>query len=275
MPDTDLYSYEVTRDNQDQIVTLHIQNGIAPRPSQHFHDSLEFLYVADGSINARLGSEQTVVPAGNLLAVSSFLPHDFPREYAELWQLIVPRSLISNLDQLMENKTFARRVLPDPDGQLLAYMKLIYEINTRGGIFAVIDETAAHAAAVSAAGNLVRLIIRISGLREEGGSSLPVMQAIRHISLHFREPIRVGELSRRLYCNRSRLSSLFHATFGMTMNEYVNSLRAAEVRRLLSENPKMILTEAAALSGFGSLRSLHRAYKQTYGHPPAGDVRME
>ena len=54
----------------------------------------------------------------------------------------------------------------------------------------------------------------------------------------------------------------------MRMSEYLCKLRAAEVRRLLAENPNIKLVEAAERSGFGSLRSLHRVYREIYGETP-------
>lgn len=272
MRNMDDYRYELGRDEQDRLVTLHVMDRTQPMESQHFHDSTEFIYVASGCVHASLGSARVEVPSGHLLALSSFLPHDCPREDAELWQLIVPRSLVGNLDRLMGNRTFDRHVIADPDGQLLRYMRLIYELNTREGIFASMDEAYAKNAAISAAANFVRVVIPLCGLREESGSSMTVMQAIRYLSQHFREPIRIGEMAQRLYCNRSQLSAAFRETFGMSMNEYVTRLRAAEVRRLLSENPEITLPEAGAEAGFGSLRTLHRAYKEIYGCAPCEGV---
>ena len=272
MRHTDEYRYDVMRDNQEQIVMLHVQNELAPQPNQHFHNSMEFVYVAEGRICARLGSNSVKVEKGELLALPSFLPHDFPRKDAELWQLIVPRSLMGNLDKLMEHKTLDRLVIADSDGQLLTYMRLIYDIYTRRGAFAALDAGAAQNAANTAASNFVRVVIALCGLREATGSSTLVMQAIRYLSEHFREPVRVGEISQKLYCNRSQLSALFWETFGLSMNEYITRLRAAEVRRLLTEETNITLAEACSAAGFGSLRTLHRAYKEIYGCAPCASV---
>lgn len=269
---TEDYRYEVMRDNREQILMLHVKNELAPRPNQHFHNSMEFVYVAEGSICARLGRNSVKVEKGSLLALPSFLPHDIPRKDTELWQLIVPRSLMGNLDKLMEHKTLDRLVIADADGQLLTYMRLIYDIYTRCGSFATLDEGAAQNVANAAAANFVRVVIALCGLREETGGSTAVMQAIRYLSEHFRDSIRIGEISQRLYCNRSQLSALFRETFGLSMSEYVTRLRAAEVRRLLVEEADVTLAEACSAAGFGSLRTLHRAYKEIYGSAPCASV---
>ena len=189
------YRYDILRDDQEKLVTFHKTDDLAPHENQHFHDSIEFIYVAKGCIHAKLGSDSLEITSGHLLALPSFTPHDCPRKDAELWQLIVPRSMISNLDKLMERKTFASRVIRDPNGQLLSYLKLIHEINTREGIFSELDEDCAKNSAVTAAASFIRTVIPLFGLRDEIGSSSSVMQAIRYLSEHFREPLRIGEIS--------------------------------------------------------------------------------
>ncbi len=260
--------YDPSRDRPDGLITACHTEASAPLERQHFHGSPEFLYVHTGCILARMGEREILVPPGHLLALSSFLPHDCPRSEGEIYQLILPRSGMSGLDGLMEGKTFDKAVLADPDGQLYAQMRLIHEMNARIGLFAALDGDEARRAAASAAMALVRVLIPLLGLRAEPGSTQPVLQAIRYLSEHFREEIRIGELARRFFCHRSLLSAGFLSVFGMTMNEYVNRLRAAEVRRLLAENPALTLSEAAAMAGFGSLRSLHRAYREVYGRTP-------
>ena len=272
MTELENYRYEIMRDNRDGLTMFHVTEDHGINPKQHFHGSMEFVYVAKGRILAYLGEECMEVKAGHLLALPSFLPHDLPVENAELWQLIVPRLLIGNLDKLMENKTLERRVIPDENGQLLAYLKLIYGMYTGEGLFANLDGHSVQAAAHSAAASFVRIVIQLCGLKEKAGSSSAVMQAIHYLSQHFREPIQIGNLSRMLYCNRSQLSSLFRETFGMSMNEYVTRLRAAEVRRLLDEEG-ITLLQACSEAGFGSLRTLHRAYKEIYGASPCESMR--
>ena len=272
MSELENYRYEIMRDNRDGLTMFHVTEDHGINPKQHFHGSMEFIYVAKGRLLAYLGEERLEVEEGCLLALPSFLPHDLPVENAELWQLIVPRLLIGNLDKLMENKTLERRVIPDPDGQLLAYLKLIYEIHTQSGLFASLDAHSVQAAAHSAAASFVRIVIQLCGLKEKEGSSSAVMQAIHYLSQHFREPVQIGRLSRLLYCNRSQLSALFRKTFGMSMSEYVTRLRAAEVRRLLDEEGVTLL-QACSEAGFGSLRTLHRAYKEIYGCSPCESVR--
>ena len=239
----------------------------------HYHGSIELFYVKSGSVNARIGAELMEIGEGNLIAVSSLVPHDFARARAEYYQLIIPREFIPSIDKLMENKSFDRMVIEDPDGQLLSRMKDIYEIDNKIGIYSAFDDRTATEICISAAINLLRMLVGICGLKDSLGVSGPVVEALQFLSLHFREQIGISDLSRIILCNRSRLSSLFFKTFGMSMSEYLNKLRAAEVKRLISENPEMTLIEAAELSGFGSLRSLHRAYRSSYGETPRSPRR--
>ena len=167
----------------------------------------------------------------------------------------------------MDGKTFASPVMQD-NGEFLALIKIIDAIFSRSGIYRNITDAHRAELLTSAGSLLIRTMISVCGLTDQRSGDHLLLRAVAYLDEHFREEIRVPAMARALLCSQAALSAGFRSAFGMTINEYVSRLRAIEVRRLLTESPEMTLPEAAARSGFGSLRSLHRVYLKEFGTTP-------
>ena len=74
-------------------------------------------------------------------------------------------------------------------------------------------------------------------------------------------------LSRELYMNKYYISRLFNESLGISMNEYVNSLRINEAKRLLKDD-NIRITEIAQRVGFGTSRTFNRVFLQHTGYTP-------
>ena len=55
----------------------------------------------------------------------------------------------------------------------------------------------------------------------------------------------------------------------MSVPQYITSLRTTMVCRLLSEQPELSLSEIAGQTGFQSMRSMLRAFRQHYNCTPS------
>jgi AraC-like DNA-binding protein len=117
----------------------------------------------------------------------------------------------------------------------------------------------------------VGLMIHACGLRENTAATPLITAALDYIHAHFREEIRIPELARQLYCHQQTLSDQFRAVFGMTITAYINHLRANEVCTLLAADACLTLQEASDRAGFGSVRSMLRAYHAEYGCTPTAN----
>ena len=67
--------------------------------------------------------------------------------------------------------------------------------------------------------------------------------------------------------NSSYLSRSFSKTFGISFNKYLTMLRLREAI-LLMRSGEMNVTECALESGFGSMRSFYRAFREEFGCTP-------
>ena len=59
----------------------------------------------------------------------------------------------------------------------------------------------------------------------------------------------------------------FRDVMGININDYINTLRVNEFRRLLNDKD-VSLEEAVERAGFQSMRTAYRCYKAVYGSTP-------
>jgi len=268
------FRYEAWRDEEDKLRfgfrEAEIKEQYETPSLCHIHGMLEFIYVVSGCGQIIIDGQVKNVTANTFIAVSCFVPHHFTRLDSSSWLVIIPARYISACAPLLEGKTFSDPIVHDGNGEILACIQLINAIYSRTGIYADMRDGNEELLS-SALMLLLRSAIAVCGLKDKPRSSYILLDAVDYIHKHFREPIRIAELSRMLLCNQYALSSQFSRTFGMTISEYITRLRVTEVRRMMTETPEMTLPEAAERAGFGSLRTLHRAYKAEFGCTPAGD----
>lgn len=90
---------------------------------------------------------------------------------------------------------------------------------------------------------------------------------VEYINKNFKKDINIGSISETLYISRKRLTKLFAKYSGMSINEYITSLRIKNTNHLLSCGHSV--TETALESGFRSIRTFNKVYKDFTGMTPS------
>lgn len=75
------------------------------------------------------------------------------------------------------------------------------------------------------------------------------------------------EVASAMGYNYSYISSLFHKTTGVTLNNYFKNKRMSEARKLLSDN-KMSISEIARIMNYSSVYAFSKAFKEHFGASP-------
>lgn len=90
---------------------------------------------------------------------------------------------------------------------------------------------------------------------------------ISYISNHYTQPITECEMAKLSGMSTFRFSKAFRAVYGITFRDYLSDLRLARSRRLL-ENPRISVTDVAALSGFNDPSYFARLFRAKVGVSP-------
>ena len=98
----------------------------------------------------------------------------------------------------------------------------------------------------------------------------PVAYGKHLLETQFRSPANLKEWCAQLDMSREHFTRVFHQRYGQTPAAYLRRLRLRHARSLLFTG-NMNLTDLAAASGFASVQTFTRAYRNTYGTSPGQD----
>jgi len=106
--------------------------------------------------------------------------------------------------------------------------------------------------------------------REQGSDARsrdPVAYGRHLLETRYREPGNLKEWCAEIGISREHFSREFTARYRETPGEFLRNLRLNHARGLLNISTHIPLEDVAALSGFASVQTFHRAYKRRFGHP--------
>lgn len=94
-----------------------------------------------------------------------------------------------------------------------------------------------------------------------------IIEAIRFIQEHFREPITVTDVAAKTFLSRRRLQDRFHAALGHGMSEEITRQRLEFSKHLLMQSEHKI-SSIATMAGFASLDHLGKVFRRELGTTP-------
>ena len=117
---------------------------------------------------------------------------------------------------------------------------------------------------------IIGLLMDKVGLMDVGNNKTDYFfkDILAYIEENYASPLSLDKISARFGYSKYSFSHLFNSYFSCTLTDYVNSLRARSAANMLvSEDLSM--TEIAMRSGFESLRTFYRVFKNCYGCTPS------
>ncbi len=233
--------------------------GHNPNVDVNFHSQIEIYIVRSGAVEILVNNRKRVVRAGGISVALSYDAHGYRTiEDAEVGHLIIPRSYCADFLHLISGAH--------------SYFPFIDDRNTFDLVSDFLDRIIATNNELQQRGYVyVILGAIVEGITaaEEVDSPQAQLSAdvLIYVSEHFREELTLGKLATTFGYNESYLSRSFHETFGISFGKYLNMQRLREALILLRER-EMSITRCALESGFGSMRSFYRAFREKFGCTP-------
>ncbi|MFB3902443.1 MAG: PocR ligand-binding domain-containing protein [Acidobacteriota bacterium] len=100
------------------------------------------------------------------------------------------------------------------------------------------------------------------------GERVEIDRAKEYIRVHFREPLRLGDVARRAYLSPAYFSHVFRQTTTACFSEYLQQVRIAESAKLLRTTEHSI-TEIACSVGFNNISHFNRVFRKLVGCSPS------
>lgn len=266
-------SYEFFQDNKVYPYCWYAKNNYC---IPHFHNSLEFVFVLSGEINAMLDSQLITAKKREMILVPSYTIHSYSSPSpSECLIMLIPLSIIPSMKKLFLDKTFEHLLLPECNitDELMHCMTAIQ--NHSSSLYQNISDDAIHLLKGYSYvfTSLVSSNVGLLEVTNKKGATL-AQKILLYIQNNYTSSITLDHIAQNFGYSRSRFSHIFNEYFGCNLTDYINGLRCQHASELLSERGYSV-ADAALSSGFESLRTFHRVYKKQYGHTPGQKVSFQ
>ncbi len=213
----------------------------------HIHRAFECYGVKSGSVSAVINGVSYKLFAGDAVLVFPYQRHEYiADDLSDTWFCIFSPDLVSSFNKGRNLTPVSNKFrFSPPDGQensLLLKKALCYKIC---GIF---DERAEYT--------------------EERSEKEDLLSRLLHyISKNFNKECDLKDVASSVGYDYSYISKFFKRMTGQSFKSYVTDLRVGEACRLLRESDRSV-SDIAELCGFGTTRSLNRAFLELTGICP-------
>ena len=234
----------------------------------HLHKAFELLYVIDGTVNATVGEVEYSLKKGDFLLVPPFVLHSytaaafslssvavFSESYvptaAKLFAESVPENYVISLPPETE-KYIAKNLFFDtrPDEKPVAIEKPeIFAI--KASLYAFFDA-----------------FLKEKEMQKKHRNETLIFRTIQYFEKNFTQTVSLQTLARELGYNYEYLSRSFHRLFGIRFDRLLAQYRAEQAATLMRET-SLSLADIAMNSGFQSIRTFNRVFKDLYGISPS------
>lgn len=260
---------EIKQEKHNYKMITHTKTFSSPLSLLHWHYNCEICQVIDNPMRFLINGTLVEAKPGDIIVIGENVVHQFQLAYGPTKVCIMQFSLkvlvnagipIKRCKVHITAEELARIPgLTDRLSQLFALIEA--EKSTVHG-----ENNYYQQCLVSA---LYCLLVRY--FAEEGSANLSkeqkeFLQILEYISEHFEDNINVNILAERLFMYRGTISALFSKYSGMSLNEYVYSLRIKKANELMNQGSSII--DAALESGFQSVRTFNNIYKKITGITP-------
>lgn len=110
-------------------------------------------------------------------------------------------------------------------------------------------------------------VIRYGISRRASRNRLAAEKAAEYVQSNFREPLTLSLLSRHVYLSEAYLSRIFREEMGLTLKQYINTVRLEQARRLLA-NSSITVAETGRRVGYPDPHGFMKFFKEQTGLSP-------
>lgn len=265
--------HEIVSKNPDIEVRFYLSIDSGSYVSPHWHDSLEMVYMIEGNIEVTVENRKTVLNPGEFNIINSRVVHSTLSSNNRALVLQIPKEVLKKYIPDIDMYYFNVDMYPDkevdktrleklkkifndmyiiydirPEGYLLKFNSLLYEL-----LFTLIHSYADK--------TIQRDFDKNSKQLER------LNQLITYIKTHHREKLTVAQISEEFGYNVDYISRFFKRYTGLTIIEYLYTVRVTEVYRELIHTEKTI-NDILEEHGCSNYRVAMRVFKELYGCTP-------
>ena len=224
---------------------------------RHFHDSIEFIFLFEGSIEAYRGTEKEVISAGEIFFADRFVSHYYKKLTPDIKAivLVLSREYTAVFNDMYRGKTFPSFMKDaQKNAQILSLM---------GEWMRETDKT--YLCNMGYCNLLFSRIEKNYALPkyEEDNDKSITIKLLKYIGDHFEEDISLQTVAEAIGYSKEYCSAIFRKCIGLRFREYLNYLRIKKANEYLAaqEDNHFTTLEILYKCGFSSSATFYRAKK--------------
>ena len=258
--------FEILRDQLDApVLSLpNSKNTCTP----HFHRQMEILYVVSGENLVTVNDTTLVLSAGQMSVADSFDVHSYQSKGDLSICMIIPYAFMQSFINQKNGRCLSKNFLLEPSvtRKFKSLIDILYEnwspeanLFNQGIMTAIL-------------GFLLKHIPLVENTRSQ--SQDLIIRILQYIEENFKNDISLESVAKNFGYNKYYFSKLFNTYLHCHFNEYINMARAKYAIRLMNERKDMPVLHAVLDSGFPSIPTFYRFFKQHYGMSPSEWMRL-
>lgn len=230
----------------------------------HFHSGVEVAYTLSGVTVTSVGGNIVSADKNSFVFFDSGEIHSI-LECGRYITLIIPEKYLTAFTAYKRGLSLETVVFNDAGG---VFKEVIEKIGNSKGENEVYVKGLVYV--------FLGKILSLANLKMTKNKSAEGLKPVlTYLNERFTEKITLDEIAEKFNYNKCYLSSAFNKYFKTSVTGYVNNLRLINFIKIMREKPSGSLTVAALDSGFNSLQTFYRAFKDSYGVSPKEYLRQE
>ena len=249
--------YEKERD----ILGLYIEEAENTHCLQHFHNSLEMLYMLRGTFRITIDGKTYYPKEHELIYIPPLSSHVISDADSRSITLTIPQHLLSMYSQIVHKKSFAT-ILSDVEYNERVILPLFRKLLSNHTTPNPFDPYSVIYSLFAEIYNRYPLL----DVNTEKDAQL-VCDIIGYLNENFKQEITLESLAKKFHYSKFYFSKLFDKYFHCTLKYYLNTLRVNYVAENLSTS-HLPLATLIYEAGFTSSSTFYRHFKLIYNSSP-------
>lgn len=265
--------HEIVSQNPDVEVRFYLSVDEGSYVTPHWHDSIEMVYVIEGSITVTYENKKVTVSPGEFIIMNSRVIHSVLSIKNKALVLQVPKEVLKkyvpNIDRYsfwvdMHPKNEVEKTKLERVKKIFTDMHIIYDIRPEGYLLKF------NSFLYDLLFTLIHSYSNKIGQKnfDKNYKYLERLNEIMSfIKEHYYEKIMLSELAEQFSYSEDYLARFFKKQTGMTITEYLYAYRITKVYQDLM-NTDMPINDILAQHGCMNYRVSMRVFKEIYGCTP-------
>ncbi len=245
-----------------------LMTNIVPYP-MHLHKHLEFLYVTEGETELLLHKKQYTMKTGDCVLITPYMLHGYAPKNASCKRFVLvfePES-IGTLGSILWEHYPSKPIVSSGELQsnLSTPLMTVFADIANSQNTAPTDEARRFLKIIQL---LNAILPHIELKKHASNKNTAFIQAASLCNTSYEDAaFSIRSIAETLHISESYIKQLFNKELGMSVKKYLTALRVSKAETMLMQGTESI-AGIAQQSGFGSVRTFNRIFKEQKGVTP-------